>query len=675
MATTRKTVFADQKQKEQLLALSGMFTKIDRVLTGQAVRVNVHDGAGVPAPAWSDGTTITFNGNAIDSLTQAETLVRIFGLNYHELAHVLYTPRMGSAIVDGVLYKGMKQSFNILEDQRIETLLTGRYPSTIPYLVSTFMRYCIQDEQSWESNFVLVHGRRFIPADIRAQFRSRFKHQHLIPQIERIIDRYRLLVFPTDEAEALALVTELHELFRSVQMPNIADPHGHKQTSEQGKGSPQGKRQQQKAADAAADLDDALAKDEEDADAGDQIGQTDDGEDAEGGDESGDGDGGEGAEGEATDDASESGGGSGDQQDDSDADDDADTASGGGNGELTAPDGDPTEGNGADTGTDNHLPGSSTTEDHDGDGYGKDDSDDDDAVWSDDDLRDALDDVVQQAESDDDLTDEITAAQRAIVSGGDVDTELRVKKGVNRPVYPEDVSAARKFASVLDRIRVNVDSGWSHGQASGRLNVGQYIKGAPYDEMWDRWEPGNTDATDIECVIALDNSLSMASRMDKACRAMWTIKRALESLDALTTVLTFSDNTWAVYKKGQPVERGNYRFIAHDNGTNPNRAVSEALRVLDASKRHTRIFIVITDGDWLHDRVYSDTNNMSSNQMIQEMNKRGITTALAYIGNSSKPSDPHHCKVATGITSPLELTAFANQVVDIAIKETIKHSA
>ncbi len=686
---TRKTILKDQQELEALQALANMFTKADRVLTGDKVNVGVSFGSSYPAPAWSDGINVTFNGDQLDSLTDAETLVRIFGLNYHELAHVMFTPRLkNTTFGNAIMQEGMRMAFNVLEDQRIETLLTGLYPSTIPYLVSTFMRYCADNESSWEVNYTLAHGRRYIPVDVRKQFRKRFKHQHLIPQLDAIIDEYRLLVFPTGEDRALELIREFHYLMTASNII-VSDPNGHNDgRPDVTKGSPDGVRKQQQAADAAADLDEALDEEEADDDGegdGDTDGSggapTDPDDDFDGDfeDEAWGDDDGEGTDGETTSEG-------GDEQ----GDGDGDSEDGTGQGDLTD-DADGTYGGGDDEAAivDSPPPPSDIPSDDDGEsgdiagngGQGGNGSADDEHTLTDDEMRDLLNDVANQAQNDPGLRSDVESAQKTISAQTGLNTDLPRKQGLKDvPVHQADVPAVRKFAAVLEQLRADVDPGWKHYQPSGRLNVRRAIDGASYDEMWDRWQPGHNDATDIECVIAIDTSISMSYRIDAASRALWVIKRALERVKAKVTVLSFSDSGYLVYKKDEQTSSATYRLLPVGGGTVPNLAVQEAVRVLDSSKHTTRIFIAITDGDWYDDPGYAQSisdrplTDMTSDQMIAALNHHNVTTALAFIGTTDVAHvTRHNCQVVGSVHDPLALVDFAKQVVAQAVKDTIAH--
>src|SRR5690606_29089197 len=152
--------------QQRLETMARVFTRIDRTLSGMEVSCHVGDAPSM-APAWSDGKHITFNARAIGDVTNIDDIIKLNGLNYHELSHILYTPRAHEPFTKKILNEGLFPVFNILEDQRIETLFTGMYPGTRPYFVMTFMKYCLAEPNMLPEVFPLAWGRRYLPADLQ----------------------------------------------------------------------------------------------------------------------------------------------------------------------------------------------------------------------------------------------------------------------------------------------------------------------------------------------------------------------------------------------------------------------------------------------------------------------------------------------------------------------------
>lgn len=198
-----------QEQKVRLETLARIYEQADRVITGDPIKVELADSG--PAPAWSDGKSVTFNMEEIEDF-DIEELSQLNGLNYHELCHLEYTPRKSSKLVAYVLDNNLMQSFNLLEDQRIETLFVGRFPAVTPYLQATIARWLMASPQDLQYNYVAIRGRRYLPMNVREMFRDNFVDQSLLKDIARIVDEYRLLSFPDDYNRACVLIREFQDL-------------------------------------------------------------------------------------------------------------------------------------------------------------------------------------------------------------------------------------------------------------------------------------------------------------------------------------------------------------------------------------------------------------------------------------------------------------------------------
>lgn len=206
-----------QLRSIRLNALCRVYEQADRVITGDPVLVHVvPDG---PAPAWSDGQAIYINASEIEDI-DLEALSQVNGLNFHELAHHLYTPRKGTVFMKEVLDRGLMQAANMLEDQRIETLLVARYPSVAPFLIATCARYLGSTPEESEGAYLLLRGRRYLPIQIREAFRDLFYDPNLIPVIADIVDQYRLLTFPKDYDKAIELIQRWNDEVIH-QMPSL----------------------------------------------------------------------------------------------------------------------------------------------------------------------------------------------------------------------------------------------------------------------------------------------------------------------------------------------------------------------------------------------------------------------------------------------------------------------
>lgn len=147
---TLKEIADDKQQKLTLKnnlldSYCSVYQKADRILTG-GLDIEVRIGTpadGVEAPAWNDGKVISFNESIINGVEE-NTLLGLHGLNFHEVAHLLYSPRIGSELGTWVKDNNYQTSFNILEDNRAETFLVTKYPATRNFLLATLGEYIIR---------------------------------------------------------------------------------------------------------------------------------------------------------------------------------------------------------------------------------------------------------------------------------------------------------------------------------------------------------------------------------------------------------------------------------------------------------------------------------------------------------------------------------------------------
>lgn len=217
----RDAFLIDQRTK----ALASVYQLADSIIAGENITVKVGQ-ASTQTPAWTTGAEIFINSSAID-VDDFDDLVRMHGLNFHELSHVLYTPRAGTNLAQWCMEEGFMPAFNVLEDQRIESMITVKYPSTAPWLTAAVMRWVTGEPSALETGYLFVRGRRYLPGELRGMLRSTFKYRDLLADIDKTVDAYRLLVFPTDYEQAKPLISHMQEILNRLGRDMPSDPNGH----------------------------------------------------------------------------------------------------------------------------------------------------------------------------------------------------------------------------------------------------------------------------------------------------------------------------------------------------------------------------------------------------------------------------------------------------------------
>ncbi|CAB4129717.1 vWFA domain containing protein [uncultured Caudovirales phage] len=213
-----------------------VYQRADRILTNLPIEVFLNEYTEQNSPAWNDGKNITFNASEISELND-ETVTSLHGLNYHEVSHLLFTPRVGTALGKWVMekktikhentytYSGNEYTntwesielaepkravaFNILEDCRAEYFMTTKYPSTRPFFVSLLGEYLIKTAETMAENFILLAGRRYFSLAGRQLSALAYAQKYGNEQaklVYSICSEYRALVFPRDYTRAMELI-------------------------------------------------------------------------------------------------------------------------------------------------------------------------------------------------------------------------------------------------------------------------------------------------------------------------------------------------------------------------------------------------------------------------------------------------------------------------------------
>lgn len=630
-----------QKRALRLGTLARVYQGADRILTGDPLVVNIVDSG--PAPAWSDGASITLNAEYINEM-DLETLVQINGLNYHELAHHLYTPRKGTPLVQWVIENDLFQAFNILEDQRIDTLLCARYPSIMPFLEATVLRYLADKPEEAIGNYLVVRGRKYLPVEVRQGFRDIFIRPDLIPAICRIVDEYRVLAFPRDYARAQELIKQLYdEVLVHLPIPcsGGVSQCGHRSPIQKGRPEP-GKMQEydsKRAKGMGVDEAPYVPMTAEEKQAADEMldsidrmsnapGNVNDGEEEESKPL------GEDPLADLLDQIQSS------EQALAKREQSIYTTPSVGQGHVDSVGGIP------------------------------------------DDLQITLNNALNKVHERKDVLADVKRKQSIVIGGDDKNVETgRAGKFDKADVPSAAMVAYRKFAHELQKLRDDAEPFWVKEMPSGKLNVPRLMRGGvEIDKAFDRWTEQD-DSTDIEAIICVDRSGSMGSGNNDqmASIACWTIKRALEHINCPVTVYAFDDKTEVAYTRTEKADKTQFKFIYGNGGTEPYESLILAEKTLMASTRSNKMLFIITDG------VFNTNKN---DEVIARMAKRGILTSLVLImrtkdyldakqsneiaiaeGRSARWELRHGAEIFGNVNSAADLVPLARAIVTGAIRK------
>ena len=650
---------ADEQRKaiirNRVTRLANVFARTNSVLTGRKISVSVVDEPTQKSPAWSSTTQVWLNLAEVKDDLTARGLLSLQGLDFHELAHLRYTPRNGSDLVKYVKAEGLWEAFNCLEDSRIENLLIGYLPSISNWLTATIADYLLSNDEAIKTAFPLVTGRYYLPTELRQVASDNYKRPQDRAELEAIVDEYCTLIFEganTDSERAKPLIKKFAELLNQLPPVNhggtpsgtssggecdttvvyrVLNPNGHNSRPtdgwESGSHRPQSKAQQDKDLEKSKTthkpkpvIIDIVVDEQEEAEEPTPTPTTNnDSEDS--------------SKEDSFDDVTDD-----DVDSDSDFDDDD---------------------------VDSDSEGKTPTPNNPSSQYG----DEEGTTGTNQAVKDVLDDVLSDVL--DELSKEVNQIAKQLgmdltLDGGNAETPNKAKYK-ERPVPAELVLIAKSFGKELERLKAKYDPYWETETNSGRLNVQRYLDGEDFDTVFDEWQEGKDDVTSIEAVILLDKSGSMdGDNANNAYQSMWAIKKALEAVQARTTVALFDSRTTLLY--GADDKAGTViRDSGADGGTNPEKGLLYAKRVLAETDKAIRIVFVITDGLW---------NTEEGEKAIKEMRSAGVLTCQALItggevSNNWLEQNRHSFELLTQIKTAKDILALGKDVVRLAIARNL----
>jgi uncharacterized protein YegL len=661
-------------KQNRLTKMAQVFTRADSTLALRPINVHIVNQEG-GAPAWSSANDVYFNASHINAEFDVQQLLAINGLNFHELAHVRYTPRNGSEICQWVIDNNYWSAFNALEDQRIETLMTARFPSTVNWFVATVAQYLLNTPEAFATSYALLRGRRYLPVDIRRMSREAFKAQEHVPAIIEIVDSYRTLLYPRDTERAKELIERFNDILKS--LPRIDDQNGDnpnddsEQTSRKKLHDPNGHDDRPFNGHESSDSRPAPKEEQQqDAERSKSIDKEDD----------------------VT--SSESDSSPADSDDDSDSDDN------------TPHDSDSDSDDDSDSSEEGCPTPSDSDSDKEGDSEGKklpsergdfdddvtvDDSEIDESLFDDDynadnksrhagsaygkdnnskEVTDALEEIIESVTETlmkdlDRLSSQITDKPlMGTVNVGSIDKANFSEARANA----ELVLIQQQFAKELLRIKANYDPAWEYETRRGRLNMRRYLQGASLNKVFDKWSEGKDDVTAIEAVILLDRSQSMQGNNAKeAYKSMWAIKRSLDKAGANTTVITFDSYTRILYSAEDKADAGVIRDAGASGGTNPTNAILTAQNIFANTDKPIRLLFMITDGAWDSDKA---------EESVRKMREAGVITCNAIIEQYARSAESlerhrHQFELLHQIISAKDILLLGRQLVRLAIARNL----
>lgn len=640
-ARRQRGLTAEERENRRRRAICSVLQKTDRILLG-STKLTVDPVADPDmAPGWTTGAEIYINFASIAGHTDEEMLA-MWGLNYHELAHVMLTPRVRGKLRELVRNPHFRTAMNLAEDWRIETQFASLFEAADRYFQCTFANLVVQAPEDKDVEvYPLAAGRAYLRAADRERWRREFVKRHagttprdnlrfsinLEPHQERLLDLdseawslklrdiaelYCTLMWSKEDREhnqrIVHLIEELMVLIPWASADE-GDNHGMPMAGSSGVFGPdlpsQGQtsdEMEQMAADAAMVV--VTESQEETERINELLAEVDQ------------------AQAQSEDDR---------QADESDAEGDDDTP------RVTV---DLRQRNNTDSSpTDKASAGQVSAGASSGGYTGS-------QVYGaqlSDEQREALDRIMASQDSfdamlKDDLDSmatsvaaqrDLTSMRRAVADALGEGMHLRPEADGAVQAAPDDIRATRnRLLREVRLMRSQLEGAYVNEQPAGKVHMRSWLNAMPSQRAhsFRAWLPDELDEAGIEVVGLIDRSSSMSGVLDHASQVTWALASAIQQAEGKVTLIGFSDPGKEEVLLGRDSRLDGYRYTSYGSygGTTVSKALSMARQVLAASPMPNRVMYVVTDGGW------SDTADAL--QEIRRMNADGVETVNVLLG-------------------------------------------
>ena len=239
-----------KERANRLNAVSGVYQLTDKIISRDSeLTVSVVSDPDMTTNAMNDGRNIIFNANLINDF-DSDNILHLHGLNFHELSHILFSPRAGSDLIRFVRDNRYKRAISLLEEARAESMLIAKYPMTKLFLEASAMEYLVNDKTNdMGEHFFTITGRTYLPLEIRQAVADKFSEKYgadLARVIHSLIHEYRTLVFPRDFDKAKKLIARMADIVGLDEQVCQFPVPTHVHDSTMNKGRPQGKSEQER---------------------------------------------------------------------------------------------------------------------------------------------------------------------------------------------------------------------------------------------------------------------------------------------------------------------------------------------------------------------------------------------------------------------------------------------
>lgn len=202
----------------------------------------------------------------------------------------------------------------------------------------------------------------------------------------------------------------------------------------------------------------------------------------------------------------------------------------------------------------------------------------------------------------------------------------RASKPVRKDFTSTELKASMRLSSKLiqdafNTLKADGEEIWELGQPSGKFNAGAAMNSRnTHKNVFSQWVDAGDEASSFEIVLLVDQSSSMSGyKQDAVSKGVWIICNACDKLEIPITVIGYDTSARLLYNSEHPVPLNTYDRINATGSTDPDDAIAWAENIFHTSEAHNKLLFSLTDGEW--------GGNLSSGY-IEACNKLGVHTTL-----------------------------------------------
>lgn len=192
-------------------------------------------------------------------------------------------------------------------------------------------------------------------------------------------------------------------------------------------------------------------------------------------------------------------------------------------------------------------------------------------------------------------------------------------------VDPEMRRAKKSLERYFQQLKTQCRNGYDTRRKSGTVDIGEARRGEwkRSTKIFRQYRRNVDSALDIEVAFLLDASYSMAgapssvstSKIHEASRQLWVASEACKAVGASVKIFTFSDGDEGIIE--QPKSKNEYRVPNYISGTTISPTMYYAENYLNCSQARTKWLIELTDGQLADPEEH--------NSILERMQQSGIT--------------------------------------------------